>query len=187
MSIRLRSGGHSFPLENIPQPIAGQGVECNVLTLKTILVPNDVFDPQDAAQYLVASGLACDPTEVAVYSDLQQPIVAVMAMDQTCAAMIHARCGQDVAFTSPLLWQPKNCTASVWMYGIDGLLYLKIYRESLRFAEVFSADSPADASYYLALLDREFSFKKDTVYVAEGSFDWLIKEVKPYFKHIVCE
>ena len=66
MSIRLRSGGHSFPKELPAEYAAADRVVCSVLTHKTLLVPAEVFERESAPNYLVLAGLGCAETECAV-------------------------------------------------------------------------------------------------------------------------
>ena len=78
MSIRLRSGGHSFPKELPAEYAAADRVVCSVLTHKTLLVPTEVFERESAPNYLALAGLGCAETECAVYSDPQRQQIAVM-------------------------------------------------------------------------------------------------------------
>ena len=59
MSIRLRSGGHSFPKELPAEYAAADRVVCSVLTHKTLLVPTEVFERESAPNYLALAGLGC--------------------------------------------------------------------------------------------------------------------------------
>ena len=127
MSIRLRSGGHSFPKELPAEYAAADRVVCSVLTHKTLLVPTEVFERESAPNYLALAGLGCAETECAVYSDPQRQQIAVMAVDKECRRQLAETAGDRVTFTSPLLFQPKFAGQGAWLIHTDGLLYIKIY------------------------------------------------------------
>ena len=159
MSIRLRSGGHSFPKELPAEYAAADRVVCSVLTHKTLLVPAEVFERESAPNYLALAGLGCAETECAVYSDPQRQQIAVMAVDKECRRQLAETAGDRVTFTSPLLFQPKFAGQGAWLIHTDGLLYIKIYDNVLRLAEVVRAQGTADVLYYLGRLDRTVPLK----------------------------
>ena len=123
MSIRLRSGGHSFPKELPAEYAAADRVVCSVLTHKTLLVPAEVFERESAPNYLALAGLGCAETECAVYSDPQRQQIAVMAVDKECRRQLAETAGDRVTLTSPLLFQPKFAGQGAWLIHTDGLLY----------------------------------------------------------------
>ena len=170
MSIRLRSGGHSFPKELPAEYAAADRVVCSVLTHKTLLVPTEVFERESAPNYLALAGLGCAETECAVYSDPQRQQIAVMAVDKECRRQLAETAGDRVTFTSPLLFQ---------------LLYIKIYDNVLRLAEVVRAQGTADVLYYLGRLDRTFPLK--TYPLCLSGSDTLARQLRKYFRDVRCE
>lgn len=186
MSIRLRSGGHSFPVADQSFPPHNDKVEFSVLTPKTLLVPAELFVPAHAARYLCEADLACDESETVVYSDPSQPIVAVMALDKRQSEAVRQYAGKTPCYTSPLLREPTGKDPFVWIAHIDDLTYIKVFDNTLRLAEVFPYTSQEDFLYLLARLDSQFGFSRYTVF-ADGIALPLRKALKPYFRRIVCE
>ena len=178
MSIRLRSGGHSFPKELPAEYAAADRVVCSVLTHKTLLVPAEVFERESAPNYLSLAGLGCAETECAVYSDPQRQQIAVMAVDKECRRQLAETAGDRVTFTSPLLFQPKFAGQGAWLIHTDGLLYIKIYDNVLRLAEVVRAQGTADVLYYLGRLDRTFPLK--TYPLCLSGSDTLARQLRKY-------
>lgn len=185
MSIRLRSGGHSFPKELPAEYAAADRVVCSVLTHKTLLVPAEVFERESAPNYLALAGLGCAETECAVYSDPQRQQIAVMAVDKECRRQLAETAGDRVTFTSPLLFQPKFAGQGAWLIHTDGLLYIKIYDNVLRLAEVVRAQGTADVLYYLGQLDRTFPLK--TYPLCLSGSDTLARQLRKYFRDVRCE
>lgn len=184
MSIQLRSGGHSFPKE-LPAGYETAGrVSCSVLTHKTVLVPSEVFEKESAANYLSLAGLGCAETECAVYSDPQRQQIAVMAIDKNCCRQLTETTDRLV-FTSPLLFQPKFSGPSLWLLHTDGLLYVKLYDNILRLAEVVRAQGTTDILYYLGRLDRMFSLKTYPLCLTGSST--LARQLRRYFRDVRCE
>ena len=167
MSIRLRSGGHSFPKELPAEYAAADRVVCS------------------APNYLALAGLGCAETECAVYSDPQRQQIAVMAVDKECRRQLAETAGDRVTFTSPLLFQPKFAGQGAWLIHTDGLLYIKIYDNVLRLAEVVRAQGTADVLYYLGRLDRTFPLK--TYPLCLSGSDTLARQLRKYFRDVRCE
>ena len=140
MSIRLRSGGHSFPKELPAEYAAADRVVCSVLTHKNAVgTGRGLRTGNRLRNYLSLAGLGCAETECAVYSDPQRQQIAVMAVDKECRRQLAETAGDRVTFTSPLLFQPKFAGQGAWLIHTDGLLYIKIYDNVLRLAEVVRA------------------------------------------------
>lgn len=165
VSIQLKLDGHSFSADSLPA--AGtEGVVCELLTSKTQLVPQEEFSPAAAEALLRAAGMACSGDECPVWSDPSLPAVAVMAFDTTAVNTLRTRYAERIEFTSPLLFRPRCVRSTVWLYKHDELLYIKVYRDGLRFAEVLTAENDADLLYYTELLGREFPLREFELYPA---------------------
>lgn len=160
-------------------------MNCIVLTHKTVLVPAEVFDKASAANYLALAGLAPDAAQTAVYSDVQQQQIAVMAVDAGCHARLSEALGMRLAYTSPLLHQPRFTGSGLWMAHTDGLLYLKLYDKVLRLAEVVRAQGTSDILYYLGRLGRIVPLRDLPLRLSGSST--LARQLRRYFREVRCE
>ena len=167
VSIQLTLDGHSFSAPALSGEFPGDGpVEVELLTPRTMLVPEELFDKEHAGEVLAAAGMAALPGECPVWSAPQQNAVAVMA---------------------PLLCVPQTSVPTVWMYYAAGLLYIKVYDGKLRFAEVVPAPDEADLLYMLERLGSEFRLRDYTLRIGSGDGRALKRKLGGYFRQIVCE
>lgn len=158
-----------------------------VLTAQTVLVPAELFDKKHAAAYLTVDGVGCAADQVAVYSDPQQQVIAVMALDVTVAAQLEERLGDRRRFTSPLLYEPKYAGAAVWLMHLDGVLYVKVYDTTLQLAEAVPAPAQADLLYYMARLGERFDLKRFALHPAGPRAEVTRKALRRYFRNVRCE
>ena len=177
MSIRRWSDGHSFP--ELPKgPLTVE-----LLGRKTVLVPADLFRAGLAESFLAWSGLACDASERAVWSDERAGRVAVMAV----AEQAFGRLPEKVRFSSPLLRMSEQPQSLVLELHED-LLYIKLLRGSeLTLAEAVRAAGEADVLYYVGELARIASLKGLTLRLSGSEAAGLRTVLKSQFKRIVCE
>ena len=164
VSIQLTLDGHSFSAPALSGEFPGDGpVEVELLTPRTMLVPEELFDKEHAGEVLAAAGMAALPGECPVWSAPQQNAVAVMAAAENALAAVHERLGGRARYTTPLLCVPQTSVPTVWMYYAAGLLYIKVYDGKLRFAEVVPAPDEADLLYMLERLGSEFRLRDYTL------------------------
>lgn len=188
VSIQLALDGHSFSAPALSGEFPGEGpVEVELLTARTLLVPDEFFDEGRAGELLAAAGMAALPGERVVHSDSQQQVVAVMAAAEDALHAVRERLGDRVRYTTPLLDAPQANVPTVWMYYTAGLLYIKVYDGKLRFAEVIPAPDEADLLYFLERLGSEFPLKDFTLDIGGGDARMLKRKLNGYFKRIVCE
>ncbi|MEG2614047.1 MAG: DUF3822 family protein [Alistipes sp.] len=190
MSIQLKRSGHSFSVDtlgSVDALPASESVRFVVLTHKTLLIPREEFDAALAADYLRLAGVACLATETPVWSDPNEPVVAVMAADTTCVETLRGRYGDRAQFTTPLLEASNDDMPSVWLYRVDELLYIKVYDRTLRFAEVVSAPTEADVIYYIEQLGKEFALSTFVAHITGEESKKTMKMIRSYFKQIQCE
>lgn len=185
MSIRLRPDGHSFPAVSPAEFETAERIRCCVLTHKTVLVPNEVFERESAANYLALAGLGCAESECAVCSDPLREQVAVMAVDEGRLRQLTEAAGDRIVYTSPLLHRPDFAERGVWLMHADGLLYVKVYDNGLRLAEAVRAQGTTDVLYYLGRLDRSFPLENHPL-VLSGS-DTLARQLRKYYPDVRCE
>lgn len=180
VSIRLMSGGHTFStkdLETIRQ--AGAGAVVEFVTHKTVLRPEQGFDMTNAVDDLTATGYAVAENEVVVSGRAQSGRVAVMAVSAACVEAIEAL-GVEVAYTSPLLAGEDLAEGShIALYG--DVLYVRVYKGGLRFAEAIAVENDADLLYYLVNIDKVYGIYN--MYArAEGDVERLNRVCRKYFK-----
>lgn len=188
VSIQLALDGHSFSAPALLGEFAGEGpVEVEVLTPRTMLVPEELFDGEHAAKMLAANGMAALTGESVVWSVPQQGIVAVMAVPEDALRSVRERLGDRVRYTTPLLTASETSAPTVWMLYTAGLLYIKVYDGRLRFAEVVPAPDEADMLYFFERLAIEFPLEDYTLNIEGGNGRQLKRRLKGYFKRIVCE
>ena len=187
VSIRLKSGGHSFSREAFNAAIADKErpAEVVVLTAKSTLVPAEFFEKAHAATYLADVGLAPTMSECAVYSKPANGIVAVMAISKSCYEAMHEVHPAGVICTSPLL---PNAEADdgISLHMEDDLLYIHIYNGGLLLAEVVECQSDADILYYLATIGEAYNIYNMNAR-AKGDTARIKRVCKRVFKELICE
>ena len=180
VSIRLMSGGHAFSNIDIETiKAAGSGAIVEIVTHKTVLRPEQGFDRANAVDDLTATGYVVADNEVVVCTEVQSGRVAVMAV---CAAFVEAieASGVDVVYTSPLLVGDDLAEGShIALYG--DVLYVRVYKDGLRFAEAIAVESDADLLYYLVSIDMVYGIYN--MYArAMGDVERLNRVCRKYFK-----
>ena len=95
--------------------------------------------------------------------------------------------GDRIRYTTPLLREVQAGTPTVWAYRTAGLLYIKVYDGSLRFAGVIPAPDTADVCYFTERLEKEFTLKSCELKISGDDAKACGKLLKGYFKRIVCE
>lgn len=181
MSIRLWSDGHSFPGEQfktLREQVGEGGVEIELLSPRTTLVPATCFTPEQAESLLSLAGQPCHDTETAVWSDAWDGVVAVMAIDRATLEQLP----KSVRFTSPLLALKSDSPQSVLLARYENLLYIKVWDRRLRLAEVIRVESEEDLLYYLTRLGEVLPLRNYSLEVAGEEPKSLRKLVKKYFK-----
>ena len=90
VSIQLTLDGHSFSAHGLDGEFPGEEpVEAELLTARTMLVPEEVLGTGDAGTLLAANGMAPAAEERAVCSLPVQGIVAVMAAHRAALRLHH--------------------------------------------------------------------------------------------------
>lgn len=102
-------------------------MEAELLTARTMLVPEEVLGTGDAGTLLAANGMAPAAEERAVCSLPVQGIVAVMAAHREALRQVEEKLGDRIRYTTPLLREVQAGTPTVWAYRTAGLLYIKVY------------------------------------------------------------
>ena len=186
VSIQPALDGHSFSVREFVLPTEGP-VTVEVLTPRTLLVPERLFDRQAAPAFLAAGGLALRDGECAACSDPQQGAVAVMALPAGALRQMRERFGERLRFTTPLLAEPALRQRSVLLHQAAGVLYIKVYDDTLRFAEAISAPTEADIVALTERLDAEFPLRGYRLFLAGEDTKQLRRSLGKRFKEVTCE
>lgn len=189
VSIQLALDGHSFSVVGRPAGDAAE-VTAEVLTQRTLLVPEALFAPERAAALLAADGKAPQPGDMVVCSLPQEGVVAVMALPEQALAALHERipAGADVRFTTPLLDAPQLLKPAVLLHPVGGYLYIKVYdADGLQLAEVFPAPADEDILYLLERLEGEFPARNYALHLRGLQAKQLAKRIGKFYDSVRCE
>ena len=217
VSIQLRLDGHSFSRDILLAEVAEKSVvragaeadakeedivEVELLTAKTIMVPEECFEPDLAAKLLRMSGIICSNEELPVWSRPCDGAVAVMALSREVAQVLNESFGACVEYSSPIL---RQCTVQsqgqekgsvkiestgpyLYIYSDGNVAYFKLYEGAkLRLCEVISLTGEDDMLCMVESIIRECSLVKPTIFVEGTSTDGVIKLLKQYHKVQKCE
>ena len=188
VSIQLSLDGHSFSVPALSELPAGEApVTVELLLPRTMLVPGELFDAERGAEMLAANGMPPTAEESVVASDPEAEFVAVTAINREALRQVEEKLGDRIRYTTPLLREVQAGTPTVWAYRTAGLLYIKVYDGSLRFAGVIPAPDTADVCYFTERLEKEFALKSCELRISGDDAKACGKLLKGYFKRIVCE
>ena len=180
VSIRLMSGGHAFSNQDVETiKSAGNGAVVEIVTSKTVLRPAEGFDPAKAEEDLVATGCAVEDNEAVVCSAAHNGRVAVMAVAAALVEAIKAA-AVKVGYTSPLLLG-EDVEEGAYIALYDDVLYVRVYKAGLRFAEAMTVAGDADILFYLESLNRVYDIYN--MYArATGDVERLNRVCRKFFK-----
>ena len=136
---------------------------------------------------LIQNGMPPTAEESVVASDPEAEFVAVTAINREALRQVEEKLGDRIRYTTPLLREVQAGTPTVWAYRTAGLLYIKVYDGSLRFAGVIPAPDTADVCYFTERLEKEFALKSCELRISGDDAKACGKLLKGYFKRIVCE
>lgn len=189
VSIQLRLGGHSFSRDVLNKKVAEDAiVEVELLTPKSIIAPTECFDPNLAANLMQISGIALAESEQVVWSDDQDGVTALVALDGEIVDELKQTYGERLHFTSPLLRSVASEGRYLYIYNMGGFAYLKLCNGSaIEFCEALPLASADDVLYSVEALVREFGVESFEIYVAGEEREELINTLKQYYKVRKCE
>ena len=186
VSIRLMGGGHSFSPADV-EAVAKEGsvLTAELITEKTTLVPEVMFDKERIVEYLAFVGIAPAYDEVAVYSPAVDGKVAVMAIAKACYEKLVAEFGANVEFSSPLIQghAPKQGTL---IDLVGEVLYVRIFNGGMLFGEAMRVENDADILFYFEQINKVYNIYNTHVR-ARGEKMRLAKLTKNLFTDIECE
>ena len=191
VSIQLLLDGHSFSREVLPKNVAHYTtVEVELLTAKSLLVPEECFAPELAYKLLSLSGIACSDEELPVWSDAKDGVVALMLLHREVVEMLNECYGSRLKYTSPLL---RGCEGMadgryLYLYCADHVAYFKLYNgPQLDFCEAMTIAGVNDILCTTQRVAELFGCDELTVKVAGPASDDAIKLLKQYHKVEKCE
>lgn len=101
VSVRIESGGHSFSVDALPKLAFDENaaVEFVVITHKTVLVPDELFDEAAAGDFLAVAGLPCAAGEKPLCIP-DEGCTAVAAVSAECLSEIARQFGPRSRFVT---------------------------------------------------------------------------------------
>ena len=190
VSIQLKLDGHSFSIVGLDDlkstPATVLTVE--VLTPRTMLVPQALLNKEGMNEIMELNGMAPKHHEMVVcdtHSD--QQVAALMAVPRAAVEQIERRVESPLVFTSPLMTPLCATEPTAWIGFYNSLLYIKVYEDRLRFAEVISAPTQTDVAFFMDRLGREFPLQHFLLFVSGDESKQFGKMLSKRFKKIICE
>ncbi len=189
VSIQLALDGHSFSIVGSSAALSEAAVTVEVLTPRTLLVPEELFDESHAGTLLAADGKAPLTGEETVHSTPVEGIVALMAVPAQALRQLRERLNPDTElhYTTPLLTPVHPAKPTVLLHRTAGYLYIRIYNGGLRLAEVLPTPTDADIRYALERLETEFPLKQYAAQLSGKEKRRLEKVAGNRFKSVRCE
>ncbi len=189
VSIQLMLDGHSFSLASLDGITpSGEGVEIELLTERTMLVPRELFDASMLREMMAMSGIAVSADMEFVWSNPDAEVVAAMAVPAHFTRAIEERLGDKVRFTTPLLAEPAVTASALWLNRRHDLLYIKVYDSSLCLAEVIRLGEEAEMEYLVERLSARFPLGDYTLQLAGDDAAQMRRRLSKRFKTtLLCE
>ena len=178
VSIRI-SGGHSFSMPAGLDLAAVESVEW--LTPLTVVVPQEFFCEEEAAQSLALGGVVVPEGYGIVWSATSEPIVAVMAVPQEAIDALP----DTVQHTTPLLHIPTVLQPTLWICDAGDLIYIKVYDPTLQLAEVISVGGEADRAYLIERLIERIEAERFLLMLDDRAKQ--TNFYKRHFNKVICE
>lgn len=179
---------------NNPSSVAILSVD----TAKTVLVPAELFERGSEEDYLRFNGMALSDGEVAVASEPENDIVAVMGVSADVWSTVEAGYKRgEVVLTSPLLAIIAKCGERSKrevriVLTAGGNVYIAVWEKGLRMAEVLPDASIDSLLYYMQVIGRQFALRKFEIFVSGDPNHARAKEaaeaLKEYYPKVkMCE
>lgn len=183
VSIRL-TGGHSFSVATPTQKVD----EVELLTSRTLLVPEQFYAAEGAKSAFAASGMPIEADDQVLPIRTDKGMMALVALTSAEQEALSAAFGDEVRYTTPLLHPVGNIEPTVWICDTEDLIYIKVYDPKLQAAEVVAIENEADREYLLSRLIEACDPKRYTVRLNLRSKNkQLLRHYKKLFKRLQCE
>ena len=181
VSIQVKLGGRSFSASNVVANNADV-VEFVIDTARVTLAPREEVSLDNASLLLALCGKACHINEQSVCSELQNEIVAIMAIDSEALTAIVDKWGDRASFSSPLLDMRHSDESCLTIDTSERVCYMRLFDNGLQRAEANIATTAEDVLY----LVTEWLGGNDTPIYIKGNTA-AAKLLRKYFKRVVCE
>ena len=183
VSIRL-TGGHSFSVATPTQRVD----EVELLTSRTLLVPEQFYAAEGAKSAFAASGMPIEADDQVLPIRTDKGMMVLIALTSAEQEALSAAFGDEVRYTTPLLHPVGNIEPTVWICDTEDLIYIKVYDPKLQAAEVVAIENEADREYLLSRLIEACDPKRYTVRLNLRSKNkQLLRHYKNLFKRLQCE
>ena len=185
VSIQVKLGGRSFSAGKVNAADATQ--LCFVIdTPRVTLVPREDVTLHTADNLLRIAGKACRMNEQSVCSELQDDIVAIIAIDKEALASISERWGSLASFTSPLLDMSHSEEACLSISASEKVCYMRLFGEGMKLqrAEAFEVSTPEDILY---LTSQWIKGNDIPIYIDKSGDCSSVKLLNKYYKRVKCE
>ena len=185
VSIQVKLGGLSFSANKVCASDAKQLLFV-IDTPRVTLVPREDVTLDNAAELLRIAGKECRLNEQTVCSELQDDIVAIMAIDKEALASITERWGSQASFTSPLLDMSHSEEACLSINASEKVCYIRHFGEGMRLlrAEAFESTTPEDILYLVA---KWIGSNDIPIYIDKSGDCSSAKLLSKYYKRVKCE
>ena len=166
------------------------GENLSLDTAKTVLVPVEFYVKGTEEDYLRFNGMALAAGEVAVASEPENGIVAVMGVSAEVLSLYKDTIDRGgVSVTSPLLFVAKGFGTGRRGREVNILLtagnaYLAVWDGTLRMAEVLPDNSVDSILYYIQVTGRRFRLRKFDINVSGERAEPVADALRPYYKKV---
>ena len=159
-------------------------------TARTVLVPAPLYEKGSGEEYLRFGGMALAKGEVAVESEPQEGIVAVMGIGADVWAPYKDRYERgEVAVTSPLLRVAASRGRGRREREVNILLtsaniYMAVWDGGLRMAEALPDNSVDSILYYMQVAGRRFPLRRFDITLSGERAGLVADALRHYYKRV---
>lgn len=183
VSIQVKLGGLYFSADKIVVAEDIEQIEFIIDTPRVILAPREEVSLDHASELLRLAGKPCHHNEQSVCSELNEDIIAVMAIDCNALKTVVDKWGSRATFTTPLLDMRHSEENCLTIDASDKVCYMRLFDRGLQRAEAFEATTPEDILY---LINEWLGNDKATPIYIKGGKE-CAKLLRKYYKQVICE
>ena len=186
MSTQLLLSGHDFLMaENHAlalDPNAPARLTICIDSAKTVLVPQELYEPELAEGYMAVNDKALDDDECIVNAQKGE-IVALIAVSRRLAQAFDNP-SWKVTYTSPLLDGIVSYTKAVRIQTTPHNTYITISNNgSLQYAEVFATTDPTNIAFVMNKLGEVFKLGRYEIKVTGDDAGAIVENLNDTFKN----
>lgn len=208
VSIQLALDGHSFSIveeANGQAPAKRPEVEkaffaadeqperkvlnIEVVTPRTLLVPEPLYADDRAADLLAADGKHLRTNETAVVTPVQSSLVAVIAVPVEALRQLRETYGEqaEFCFSTPLLSEMRSALPTCRLQLKANHLFVKLFDTALYLAEVIPAPGDADILFAIDRIGSEFPPESCALRLVGRETHRLAKLFGRRYRSVQCE